>query len=139
MFRTCLLGLVGGVLLTSACRSTSTAPAIEPASTSEVWSNTLTVGASRFYSFNVPLSGNVSVRLTELKQGGVATDEQVTLGLGTPTATDCALAGQFVAGASETAILTGPQPRGIYCIRIWDDSQLSTTTTFSVNITHPKQ
>lgn len=139
MFRTCLLGLVAGVVLTAGCRSSSTSPSIEPASTTEVWSNTLTVGATRFYSFNVPLTGNVSVKLASLTQNGVATSEQVTVGLGRPTATDCVLAGQVVAGASDAALLTGSQTHGIYCIRIWDDSQLSTTTAFSVTITHPKQ
>lgn len=140
MFRACCLSLLGGVIFASACGSnTSTSPTVEPPSTTEVWSGSLTVGASRYYSFNVPLTGNVSVQLTQLTQGGANTSEQVTIGLGAPRGTDCSVSGQVVAGASDTPILTGQQSAGIYCIRIWDDSQLTNTATFSVNINHPKQ
>ena len=140
MFRSCLFGLLGGVLATSACGSnTTTSPTVEPASMTEVWSSTLTVGASRFYSFSVPLTGTVSVQMKQLTQNGVATAEQVTLGLGSPRGIDCAVGGSVVAGASDTVLLSGQQPTGIYCVRIWDNSQLSKTTAFSVNIVHPKQ
>ncbi|TAK12869.1 MAG: hypothetical protein EPO35_10925 [Acidobacteria bacterium] len=140
MFRSCLLGLLGGVLATSACGSnTTTSPTVEPASTSEVWSSTLTVGASKFYSFTVPLAGTVSVQMKQLTQNGAATTEQVTLGLGSPRGIDCAVSGSVVAGASDSVLLSGQQTSGVYCIRIWDNSQLSKTTAFSVTINHPKQ
>jgi hypothetical protein len=142
MFRACLLGLLGGVVLTatSACGSnTSTAPKVEPASTTEAWSSTLTLGATRYYSFNVPLDGNVSVVLNSLTENGAPTAEQVTIGLGAPRGTDCSVAGSVVAGASDAVLLSGSQTAGVYCIRIWDNAQLTTTAAFSVNITHPKQ
>lgn len=139
MFRACLLSLLGGVIFTSACGSNTTSPTVEPPSTTEVWTGSLTVGASKYFSFNVPLAGNVSVQLTNLTQGGAATAEQVTIGLGAPRGTDCSVSGQVVAGASDASILTGQQSAGIYCIRLWDDSQLSNTVSFSVNINHPKQ
>jgi hypothetical protein len=142
MFRACLLGLLGGVVITatSACGSNaSTAPKVEPPSTTEVWSSTLTLGATRFYSFNVPLEGNVTVVLSTLTENGVASSEQVTVGLGSPRGTDCSVGGSVVAGASDAAILSGSQTAGIYCIRVWDNAQLTNTAAFSVNITHPKQ
>lgn len=141
MFRACLLGLLGGVVITtaSACGSNTTAPTVEPASTSEVWSGTLTVGASKFYSFNVPLDGSVSVVMSALTQNGAPSAEQVTIGLGAPRGTDCSVSGSVVASASDTVILSGQQTRGIYCIRIWDNAQLSNTAAFSVTINHPKQ
>lgn len=142
MFRACLLGLLGGVVITtaSACGSNlSTAPTVEPASTTELWSSTLTVGASKFYSFNVPLDGNVTVVLKTLTESGVATSEQVTVGLGAPRGTDCSVSGAVVAGAGDAVVLSGSQTAGIYCIRIWDNAQLTNTAAFSVNITHPKQ
>ena len=141
MFRACLLGLLGGVVITTAaaCGSNTTAPTVEPASTSEVWSSTLTVGASKFYSFNVPLDGNVSVVMKTLTENGAATTEQVTVGLGAPRGIDCNVSGSVVASASDSVILSGTQTRGVYCIRIWDNAQLSKTAAFSVTISHPKQ
>jgi len=141
MFRACLLGLLGGVVITTAaaCGSNTTAPTVEPASTSEVWSSTLTVGASKFYSFNVPLDGIVSVVMKTLTENGAASTEQVTLGLGSPRGTDCSVSGSVVASASDSVILSGTQTRGVYCIRIWDNAQLSKTAAFSVTISHPKQ
>jgi hypothetical protein len=141
MFRACLVGLLAGVAITAAagCGSDSTAPTVEPASTTEVWSSTLTVGATKFYSFNVPLNGTVSVQLKSLTQNGVASTEQVTLGLGSPRTTDCAVSGSVVAGAADAVLLSGPQPPGVYCLRIWDNAQLTKTAAFSVNINHPKQ
>ncbi|MBW8868678.1 MAG: hypothetical protein JF610_15365 [Acidobacteria bacterium] len=141
MFRTCLLGLLGGAVITTAaaCGSNSTAPTVEPASTTETWSSTLTVGASKFYSFTVPLEGTVSVVMKTFTQNGAASTEQVTIGLGSPHGTDCSVAGSVVASASDSVLLSGSQTRGVYCIRIWDNAQLSKTAAFSVNITHPKQ
>lgn len=142
MFRSCLLGLLAGAVVatTSACGSkSSTAPTVEPASTTEVWSSTLAVGASKFYSFSVPLPGTVSVQLKTLTQNGAATAESVTVGLGGPRATDCLVSGAVVASGADTVLLSGVQPTGVYCIRIWDNAQLSKPVAFSVNIIHPKQ
>jgi hypothetical protein len=141
MFRTCLLGLLAGVAVTAAagCGSEPTAPKVEPASTAEVWSSTLTLGATKFYSFTVPLEGNVSVVLKSLTQDGAASTEQVTLGLGAPRATDCAVSGSVVASAADAVLLSGSQIAGVYCVRIWDNAQLTKTAAFSVTINHPKQ
>jgi hypothetical protein len=141
MFRACLLGLLAGAAMTAAagCGSESTAPTVEPASTTEVWSGTLTVGATKFYSFTVPLEGTVSVVMKTLTQNGAASAEQVTLGLGSPRGTDCAVAGSVVASASDTVLLSGTQTAGVYCVRMWDNAQLTKAAAFSVNINHPKQ
>jgi hypothetical protein len=141
MFRTCLWGLLGVAVVTTAaaCGSTTTAPTVEPASTIETWSSTLTVGATKFYSFTVPLEGTVSVVLKTLTQNGAASAEQVTIGVGSPRGTDCSVTGSVVAGASDSVILSGTQTPSVYCVRIWDNAQLSKTAAFSVNITHPKQ
>jgi hypothetical protein len=142
MFRSCLLGLLGGVVITTAaaCKSDSTTPpTVEPASTTEIWSSTLAVGASKFYSFSVPLEGTVSVQLKTLTQDGVATAELVTLGLGAPRGTDCAAGGSIAATGSDATLLSGTQAAGIYCVRIWDNAQLSKAAAFSVTINHPKQ
>lgn len=142
MFRSCLLGLLAGAVVTttSACGSnSSTAPTAEPASTTEVWSSTLAVGASKFYSFSVPLAGTVSVQLKTLTQNGAATAELVTIGLGGPRGTDCSVSGAVAASGADTVLLSGVQRAGLYCIRIWDNAQLSKPVAFSVNINHPKQ
>jgi len=142
MFRACLLGLLAGVVIstTAACGSnSSTAPTVEPASTTEVWSGTLAVGASKFYSFSVPLEGTVSVQMKTLTQGGAATSESITIGLGGPRGTDCSVSGSVIASGSDAVLLSGTQAAGVYCIRIWDNAQLTKAAAFSVNINHPKQ
>lgn len=142
MFRSCLLGLLAGAVITTAAAcgaDSSTAPTVEPPSTTEVWSGTLTVGASKFYSFSVPLSGTVSVQMKTLTQNGAATSESITIGLGAPRASDCSVSGSVAASGSDAVLLSGVQAAGIYCIRIWDNAQLTKTTAFSVNINHPKQ
>jgi hypothetical protein len=137
MFRAALLGLV---IVTAACGSSSTtAPKVEPPATTDVWTGSLTLGASRYYSFTVPLTGTVSVQLTSLTQNGAASSEELTIGIGGPRATDCTVAGSVVAKASDALLLTGEQTPGVYCIRVWDNAQLSTTAAFSININHPKQ
>ena len=142
MFRACLSGLLAGAVITTAagCKSNSTTPTVvEPVSTTEIWSSTLAVGASRFFSFNVPLDGTVSVQLKTLTQDGAATAELVTLGLGAPRQTDCSVSGSIAATGSDATLLAGVQTRGVYCIRVWDNAQLSKAAAFSVTITHPKQ
>ena len=142
MFRSCLLGLLAGAVITTAAAcgaDSTTAPKVEPPSTTEVWSSTLTVGASRFYSFSVPLEGTVSVQMKTLTQNGAATSESITIGLGGPRGTDCSVSGSVVASGSDAVLLSGTQTAGTYCVRIWDNAQLTKTTAFSVNITHPKQ
>lgn len=142
MFRACLSCLLAGVVITTAaaCKSNSTTPAtVEPASMTEIWSSTLAVGGSKFYSFTVPLEGTVSVQMKTLTQNGVATAEHVTLGLGGPRGIDCAVAGSVVATGSDATLLSGVQTPGVYCIRVWDNAQLSKTAAFSVTINHPKQ
>jgi hypothetical protein len=142
MFRSCLLGLLAGAVIVTAagCKSNSTTPtAVEPPSMTEVWSSTLPVGGSKFYSFSVPQAGVVSVQLKSLTQDGVPTAELVTMGLGGPRATDCSVAGSIAATGSDATLLSGTQIAGVYCIRIWDNAQLSKAAAFSVTITHPKQ
>lgn len=142
MFRSCLLGLLAGAVITTAAAcgaDSSTAPKVEPLSTTEVWSGTLAVGASKFYSFSVPLDGTVSVQMKSLTQNGAATSELITIGLGGPRGTDCAVSGSVAASGSDAVLLSGVQTAGVYCIRIWDNAQLTTAAAFSVNINHPKQ
>jgi len=142
MFRSCLSGLLGCVVIViaSGCNPNTTAPTPgEPPSMTEVWSSTLAIGATKFYSFTVPLNGTVSVQLKSLTQDGAASAELVTLGLGQPRATDCAVGGSIAAAAADAVLLSGLQEPGVYCLRIWDNAQLSKPASFSVTINHPKQ
>src|SRR5690349_21351340 len=74
---------------TSPSTSTTTTTTVAPASISEIYNGTLSVGGSRFYSFTVLQNGTVSLTLTSLGPG-LPGDLAVELSLGRPAGTGCA-------------------------------------------------
>ena len=130
-------------LLAGACDQTE-APAApsNPGSTTPVavesFTGTLAVGGSRFYSFTVPQTGNVSLLLHSLIENGAASTAQLTLGLGVPRGTDCTVTDLVGATASGTPQLIAAVAPAIYCVRIADPGNLTAPATFAVNIIRPR-
>jgi hypothetical protein len=135
--------LLAILLLAGACDQTE-APAApsNPGSTQpiavESFTGTLPVTGSKFYSFTVPASGNVSLLLHTLTENGAASTAQVTIGLGFPRATDCTLTDLINASPGGSAQLTVPVTPAIYCARISDPGNLTATATFGINIIRPR-
>ena len=135
--------LLALLVLAAACDQTE-APAApsNPGSTQpitvESFTGTLPLTGFRFYSFFVPASGNVQLLLHTLTEGGVASSAQVTLGLGFPRGTDCTLTDLLTVGAGGSPQLTVPVTPAIYCARISDLGNLTTTATFGINIIRPR-
>jgi hypothetical protein len=135
---TIVLALFG--LLTSACgndTSSTTAPTTTGPST-EVFSGTLAVQGSSFYSFTVVTSGQVSITLASLvvTPPGPALKNVVGLGVGTPLETECSVTNSVPATPGLTAQLVSSLTPAIYCVRVYDLGSLALPVNFSIRIVH---
>jgi len=135
---TIVLGIFG--LLTSAC-SNDSSPTTAPTTTgpsTEVFSGTLPVQGSSFYSFTVVTSGQVSITLASLvaTPPGPALKNVVGLGVGTPLETDCSVTNSVTAAPGLTAQLASSLTPAIYCVRIYDLGNLTVPVNFSIRIVH---
>lgn len=119
--------------------SPSTPPpaVINPPSVTEVWENTLAVGATRFYSYSVALNGTVNITLARLTENGADSSAQLNIGWGTPAGTTCAV-------SSPSLVSAGPEPQvsttsapGVYCVRLSDPGNLTAPGAFRILIAHP--
>lgn len=114
------------------------APAvINPPSVSEVWENTLAVGATRFYSYSVALNGTVNITLASLTENGADSSAQVNIGWGTPSGTTCAVSSpSLVSAGAEPQVSTTSAP-GVYCVSVSDPGNLTAPGAFRILIAHP--
>lgn len=127
-------------VVTTGCGSTAVTPTTpEPPSVTQVFAGTIGPNGSAFYSFTVPQQGTVSFQLASVQRAGVDVADNLTLGLGAPRGTDCAVSTSVTAGASSAALLAASENPGVYCVRVWDAGILPSAVTFSVNITRPQQ
>lgn len=133
--------LLVALIVTTGCGSASTTPTTttEPASVTQVFTGTLGLNGSAFYSFTTTQQGTISFQLKKLQRNGVDIAETITLGLGGPRNTDCLTSSSITVGASDTVLLGASQSPGTYCVRVWDAAILTAPATFSVNINRPIQ
>jgi hypothetical protein len=136
VFFLCVIGV-----LTVACGSdnnpsTPTTPILP---SSEVFTGTLAVKGSSFYSFTVAVSGNVSITLASLvpKAPGPAVSAVMGLGVGTPDGTDCAITNSVTTAPGLTAQLVNSLTPATYCTKIYDLGELTAPVDFAVRIVHP--
>lgn len=137
--------LVASVLAAAAgCKggSSTTSPSSTgtPASptTSEVFSGTLSVGGTAFYSFSLPVYGTVNATLLNIGGPGVPTSVMVNLGIGTPAGTSCNTpAATRVQAGTSTALVTASEQPGLYCVAVSDIGNLFGPAGFSVQIDNP--
>jgi hypothetical protein len=95
------------------------------------------VGGSAFYSFSVGENGTVNVTYTEAAGSGVPGTVWLGLGIGTPSAEDCATASTVNTPPTSAAQITGTYTPGIYCVKVSDIGNLFAPATFRVTIAHP--
>lgn len=132
--------LLAALVVTTGCGSNATTPTTpEPPSVTQVFNGSLALNGSTFYSFTTTQTGTISFVLTKVQVGGVDVTDQVTLGLGSPRQTDCAVSTSVAAAAGIGTLLSGSQGPGVYCVRVWDAGILTKPVTFSVNINRPTQ
>jgi hypothetical protein len=137
-----IAALVLAAALASACNlfpdsSSSSASSTSPSSTAitNTFSGTLSAQGAPFFTFAVTTAGTVTVNLTSLSPSPAA---GVGLGIGVPNGTtSCTLsASTNTAVASSTAQLTATLAAGNYCAEVYDPGGLSTTTNFTITVTH---
>jgi len=104
----------------------------------QTFSGTLVVRGQRFYSFTVPSTRTVTVRLEQLQnEAGTASAATLVLGIGVPSGTGCAMLREVAAGASDAPHIDEALTAGIYCAQLTDPGTLIETVAFSVRIEFP--
>lgn len=128
-------------LLSVGCGSdnTPTTPTTPNLPSTEVFTGTIGVGGSSFYSFTVAATGNVSITLASLVATlpGPALPTVMGLGVGTPLETDCSVTNSVAAAPSLTAPLVNSLTPATYCAKIYDLGELTGPVNFTVRIVHP--
>jgi hypothetical protein len=135
-----LLALALAPTLTmAACTGSNspTATVTTPTATTstETFPGTVAVGGVSFSPFNVSQTGTVNVTLTA---AGPPSTIWMGLGIGTPSATTCAViqADTTVTPAGATAQLSGTLSAGSYCVQVYDVGNQVTPVTYSVTVAH---
>ena len=78
------------------------------------------------------------ITLEQLQNGaGTASTATLTLGLGMPSGTGCALLREVAAVASEAPQIDESLTAGIYCTQLTDPGSLAEAVMFSVRIEFP--
>ena len=114
--------------------TTETVSATDP----QTFSGALAVRGQRFYSFTVPSTRTVTIRLEQLQDGaGIASPATVVLGLGVPSGTGCAMAREVAAAASDAPQIEESLTAGVYCAQLADPGSLTDAVSFSVRIEFP--
>lgn len=127
-------------LLTVACGSdTPTTPTTPNLPSTELFSGTLPVQGSSFYSFTVAATGNVSITLASLVPvaPGPAVNTVMGLGVGTPSGTECSVTNSVTTAPGLTAQLVNSLTAATYCAKIYDLGALTAPVDFTVRIVHP--
>ena len=145
LLRACLPIACG--LTAVSCSNGPTAPTTTTSTTStsgtmvtEVFTSTLPVGGSRFYSFHIAASGSVTATLTDVEGDGVPASVVVNMGIGTPAGTTCTASAtpvQVTGAAGVTTQVTATEQPGTYCVIVSDVGNLFSPATFTVSLDHP--
>jgi hypothetical protein len=103
----------------------------------ESFVGTVALAGSRFYSFSLTKEGPVLLTLVSLTENGAASTTVVSLGLGIPSGTTCAVSSAATTAAGPTPQVNQSRPPGVYCARVSDLGFLTAAADFVVNIAHP--
>ena len=135
-----LLTLLTLALTVAACSSsdptsTVTTPTATATTITETFPGTVPVSGVSFSPFNVSQTGTVNVTLTAV---GPPSTIWMGLGIGTPSATACAVitADTTVTPARATAQLSGTLSAGSYCVQVYDIGNQVEPVTYSVTVAH---
>ena len=128
-------------LLTTACGRDEilTGPTQPTQPASEVFTGTLDVQGSSFYSFTIAATGDVGITLASLvaTAPGPALTNVMGLGVGTPSGTECSVTNSVTTAPGLTAQLVNSLTAGTYCTKIYDLGTLTGPVNFAVRIVHP--
>jgi hypothetical protein len=137
-------GAVGLLLLGAACTEeipNTPSPPVNGQLVVETFAGTLPLTTSRFYSFTQTSDGSIMLTLISLVEDGAPSTARVGVSIGFPAGTDCqalSTATTVSAQAGSAPQVSGVFPAGVYCARIADVGQLTSSATFVVNIARAK-
>src|SRR5262249_24056501 len=119
--------------------STPTSPDAASAPTTVLFTWTLGVHESSFYSFTVAETETVRLTLSCITGTSRATALGTALGfgLGIPAGTGCAMTSEITTDARLTAQIVETHVPGIYCVNVFDAGNLDGPVQFAVRINHP--
>jgi len=118
--------------------STPTTPSTSTAPTTEVFTGSLDVKGSSFYSFSVLSTGTVSVMLASITLGSpsAAAAIPVSLGVGVPAGLGCGVTTAVTVAPALTSQIANSLTAGIYCVNIADIGNLTAPVNFAIRIVH---
>ena len=138
-----LLALLACVATAGACggsdSTTSTTPSATVGPTTELFEGTLVQKGSAFFSFQVQQTGDVDLMLASVTSSAApGSISNVTLGMaiGVPSGTDCTIQNAAPASAGLTSQLVVNMTPGLYCVRVYDIGNLTSSIKFAVRIVH---
>ena len=134
--------VLAGLAVSACSSSTTTTPSTTTttaATYTELFIGTLSRGGSLFYSFSPVGSGTASATLASVATARIGPVQPVPLsvGIGIPSAWDCAATTSVIAAPGLTAQASSAVVAGTYCVRVADVGQLTGDVTFAVRIVHP--
>ena len=107
-----------------------------PSGNTTTFSGTLAPrGAPVIFTFTTTSNGAVALTLTSVNP---STTSGIGLGLGVPAGTTGCTLSNFTTSAvpSSTAQISVNESAGSYCAQVYDPGTLSSTTTFSISVSH---
>lgn len=119
--------------------ATPTSPTVPEESvdaTTRLFTGTLSPRGTVFYSFTVPQASGVRLTLASLTDtsGRRARDERLTLGLGVPRGTGCAVTSTVTTAADLAAQINEWRAAGVHCASLADPGVLATDVAYAVRI-----
>lgn len=133
-----LIAIVFGAACGGSTETPTSPTTTEPTITTVTFASTLAVSATRFYSFTVRNAGTVRVMLASVTApNGATLSTALTLGVGVPSGTGCALQASIVTGPGLVTQLEHVSDAGVRCVSIADPGGLAGPVAFAIRFTHP--
>ena len=129
---------LGGSACANASVTSPTAAVYNRPLAVEVFSGTLPLLGSQFYSFSVPQSGPASIVLLGLKEDGVDSTATMQIAIGVPRGIDCLAVTSVTVGVGTNPQIAISADPAIYCARIVDVGNLKAPGDFAINISRPR-
>ena len=121
---------------TSATSPTSTTTT---SATTVIYTGTIDVGGSRFYSFTNVAAGTVTAFLASVTSPDtkLPVDVPLQIGIGTPVGTDCVTTTTQIVSPALVPQMSASLAAGVFCLRVADAGELRAPVSFAVRFSHP--
>jgi hypothetical protein len=115
-----------------------TIPTTTAALTTEVYSGSVAVRSTGFYSFTGAAAGPVAITLASLTDAnGRTLSNRLLLGFGVPAGEGCSVTTSVTTRPGLSAQLSAPAAASTYCVQLSDAGELTAPANFGVRIVHP--